>query len=854
LALFYSKIIEYLKTWNLNYSPKILIMRTPLFGVKSPLCLFMGLFLFFSISSTQAQQKTLKPGEMVEEAYQKGVTFEPVNLFSPVTTTSSARERIASDLTDYQLFSIDPSFTRQAASPVHTPKVMAFQIGGTTLDLVKVDLFSPDFRVVTSSGKEANVDLGTHYRGTIQGDPNSVAAVSIYKDDVVAVFSDDQLGNVTLAKMKESADTYILYRDLDLKDPPGFECSTDDNVNEFVPEPDTPISTMALADQCVRFYYEVDKDIHDDKGGVQGATNYITALSNEVQTIYGNENINTTISEIFVWDTTSPYSGSVSTMRTQFQNRTSSINGDLGQLLTYKGSGGIAAGFNGICPNNVDASLSVSSISSSFQAFPNYTFTVMVVTHEFGHTFGSRHTHACVWNGNNTAIDGCSGTEGSCPRPGNPSGGGTIMSYCHLQSVGINFNRGFGPQPGDLIRSRVTNGSCLSGCGGGGGPTCTDGVQNGQETGVDCGGPDCPSCPTTCSDNEVTLSITFDNYPEETAWTLRNDAGATVASGGTYGNQPDGSTLAETFCLPNDCYTFTITDSFGDGICCGFGNGSYSLTGPDGSIVSGGSFTTSEATDFCLGGPPAPTCDDGIQNGQETGVDCGGPDCPDCPPTGGDCTEIDFTSTTINSYGGTQDAGTSDVLASGALRIQNNAWKAITLNYTVTPNTVIEFDFGSTRQGEIHGIGFDNDNGISSNRTFQGNFYTGSFNRLFFVADHDAGGRNGNSYFRNVKIYEGNSCSTTATPDGDLSLPQGPVVVGQQEQFLYPNPARDIINLNFRYEGPAPNYTILGAMGNVVKSGRLTGDALDVSQLAAGAYFIVIQDGTKQQPLKFIKQ
>lgn len=25
-------------------------------------------------------------------------------------------------------------------------------------------------------------------------------------------------------------------------------------------------------------------------------------------------------------------------------------------------------------------------------------------------------------------------------------------------------------------------------------PTCTDGIQNGEETGVDCGGPDCPAC------------------------------------------------------------------------------------------------------------------------------------------------------------------------------------------------------------------------------------------------------------------------------------------------------------------------------------------------------------------------
>ena len=36
------------------------------------------------------------------------------------------------------------------------------------------------------------------------------------------------------------------------------------------------------------------------------------------------------------------------------------------------------------------------------------------------------------------------------------------MSYCYLQSVGINFNLGFGPQPGNLIRSNIASASCLS--------------------------------------------------------------------------------------------------------------------------------------------------------------------------------------------------------------------------------------------------------------------------------------------------------------------------------------------------------------------------------------------------------
>ena len=59
------------------------------------------------------------------------------------------------------------------------------------------------------------------------------------------------------------------------------------------------------------------------------------------------------------------------------------------------------------------------------------------------------------------------------------------MSYCHLTSAGINLNLGFGPQPGNVIRSEVSNASCLTACSGGS-DTCNDGIQNGNETGVDC--------------------------------------------------------------------------------------------------------------------------------------------------------------------------------------------------------------------------------------------------------------------------------------------------------------------------------------------------------------------------------
>ena len=144
------------------------------------------------------------------------------------------------------------------------------------------------------------------------------------------------------------------------------------------------------------------------------------------------------INEIFAWTTNSPYTGSTSSaMLSSYQANTGTFNGNLSHLVSYQASGGIAAGFSGICNSNPDLSKCFSSIDGVYSNVPVYSWDVMVTTHEMGHLIGSRHTHACVWNGNSTAIDGCAGAvEGSCPLPGYPAEGGTMMSYCHLQSVG----------------------------------------------------------------------------------------------------------------------------------------------------------------------------------------------------------------------------------------------------------------------------------------------------------------------------------------------------------------------------------------------------------------------------------
>ena len=74
------------------------------------------------------------------------------------------------------------------------------------------------------------------------------------------------------------------------------------------------------------------------------------------------------------------------------------------------------------------------------------------------------------------------------------------------------------------------------------------------------------------------LFIQFDQYPGETSWTLTQDTIPLITSP-DYGFQEYvGGTTEQTLFLESGVeYTFTITDDFGDGICCGFGAGYFTL-------------------------------------------------------------------------------------------------------------------------------------------------------------------------------------------------------------------------------------------------------------------------------------
>lgn len=249
---------------------------------------------------------------------------------------------------------------------------------------------------------------------------------------------------------------------------------------------------------------------------------------------------------------------------------------------------------------------------------------------------------------------------------------------------------------------------------------------------------------------------------------------------------------------------------------------------------------------------------------------------------GGGCPAIDFSSTTVSAYGSGQDNGSHAVQDGGAtLFLQNNAWKSISYNYTVTANTVVEFDFRSTLEGEIHGIGFDNDDAISSNLTFKvhgtqawgitsfdnysptgwttytipvGASYTGSYDRLFFVSDHDASPSNGNSYFRNVKIYEG-SCSE-ALGESAGANPEPPAAVSAFQ--ISPNPFHSTLGVqvpDFELPGITTEVALYDLMGKeVYRMGGIEGRSFEIQpDVPAGAYILRLRAGTYAEDHKVIK-
>jgi len=357
------------------------------------------------------------------------------------------------------------------------------------LKLEKTNVFSEEFVFKYGDTQNNNTQDVVFYRGIVDKKPFSSAAITVTANSIRGVIS-DEYGNYIISYLNEHPNKYLLYNENALKSNIPFNgCGADillpgKVAKTFNIEDGIKHTRKDLGD-CVEIYIECDYSMYEEHNySVNAVKEYVSALFNEVAIIYYNERINILLSELYVWTSPDPYrnlTNSYDLLDGFGAYRRNDYNGRLAHLLTYRSVGdGGRAWLDVLCEsyytyerNNETrhaGPYGVSTvISNTVTPFNTYSWDVFILSHELGHNFGSPHTHACKWGPDgDEALDNCWPTEDDCAAGPEPVNGGTIMSYCNTGDAfylyGINFNNGFGTQPGDLIRSKVNSSNCLSEC------------------------------------------------------------------------------------------------------------------------------------------------------------------------------------------------------------------------------------------------------------------------------------------------------------------------------------------------------------------------------------------------------
>ncbi len=442
--------------------------------------MLVAVWAVFFHFGTMAQSPTLKPvSNLVLSKKKEGANFATVPLFTKVNTTANERglTDAVSEATFLQL-DIAAAKNLLSSGTSEIELVLPYQEATLTLEFVEVELLTDDFSVVTSAsaGQAVSFSPGKFYRGMVKGNPQTLATLSVFENEVMCMVSPNQEETLVLGKLKDAAtqEDYILYSDKNLLAPPSFTCNSDllEASQELKSlKTGEPNQESAMMTNCVRQYLEADYALYSNKGSIQSTVNYLLGLFNEVSALFANESISTSISQIYVWVSPDNYSTSSSlTALNQLKSYRPNFNGDLALLAAMGGNntGGVAF-LDGLC--SATLKYAYADIEDSYSTVPTYSWSVFVMTHEIGHNYGSPHTHACAWGPDGDEPLDCCGANAGLPEVNcepcnlpNPPSGGTIMSYCHLTGVGVNFTNGFGDEPGALILSNYNAASCLTTC------------------------------------------------------------------------------------------------------------------------------------------------------------------------------------------------------------------------------------------------------------------------------------------------------------------------------------------------------------------------------------------------------
>lgn len=210
---------------------------------------------------------------------------------------------------------------------------------------------------------------------------------------------------------------------------------------------------------------------------------------------------------------------------------------------------------------------------------------------------------------------------------------------------------------GDCQSDVCIGGTCIA-------PSCNDGVRNGDETGNDCGGPTCQGCSLgqaclaeadcaegTCNGGFCVADHCFNGVRDVNETDV--DCGGADCAPCLPGSRCRGdrdcdmATCLDGFCLTPACSNGILdvgeVDVDCGGECPGCADGTACMLGAD------------CLSDRCEGSI-CTSCADGVQNGAETGVDCGGSVCRGCA-AGGACSTDDDCASRVCDEGVCTGAG-----------------------------------------------------------------------------------------------------------------------------------------------------------------------------------------------------
>ena len=314
---------------------------------------------------------------------------------------------------------------------------------------------------------------------------------------------------------------------------------------------DEPISRAVS--KCISIYLEVDNDIYESKG--EQTAGFATAIFAQTQQLAKEIGVNLTLGSLVINDKAQQFSCSSSFgCLEDFRKARKGIDEDYGLLISYEASGGVS--YVDVLANDT-YKFGFASIDRTYKTVPDYSWSVLVFTHELFHGVGASHTQACIYGPRgNQAIDNCVDSEGGCNHLyNNPKG--TIMSYCHL-------NRGsemkFHPEVVDDILQAIANNRNLE----------------------------------SCEDEEpveLLLNIQLDTWSNEVAYIIKDDDG-NVQYTKAFKKADSGKFTSSPITLSKGQYELMLMDRQGDGLFWGDEEGYYDLKYLNGASILRGTFDT----------------------------------------------------------------------------------------------------------------------------------------------------------------------------------------------------------------------------------------------------------------------